>query len=163
MTATSDGVSHSFGHRTVAVTAGIVYFTVVFAVGFALGTLRTLWIAPSVGNLLAVLIELPFILGASWLACGWSLQRFSITSLPKRLTMGLVAFLLLIVVEAMLAVLVFGTSLNDYAAGWGSAAGALGLLGQICFAGMPLAYPRPQRAFGQPGRAALREPPMADT
>lgn len=144
MTATSDGVGHSFGNRTAAVTAGIVYFTVVFAVGFGLGTLRTLWIEPSVGNLWAVLIELPFILGASWQACGWSLRRFSIISLPQRLTMGLVAFLLLMGVEVMLAVLVFGTSLSDYATRWGSPAGALGLLGQICFAGMPIVYPQPQ-------------------
>ncbi|QPC91637.1 hypothetical protein [Mesorhizobium sp. INR15] len=142
MKATSGGMA--VPSVTAAVIAGMVYFASVFVVGFVLGTARTLWIAPAIGNLWGVLIELPFILGASWLACGRSLQRFSISSLPERLIMGLLAFMLLMVVEAMLAVLVFGTSLSGYAAGWGSAAGALGLLGQICFAGMPLVYPQHQ-------------------
>lgn len=142
VTATSDGMS--IPPATAALTAGIIYFTSIFAVGFVLGTLRTLWIAPAVGNLWGVLIELPIILSASWLTCGWLLRCFSITGLPRRLTMGLFAFLLLMVVEAMLAVLVFGNSLSGYAAGWASPAGALGLLGQICFAGMPLAYPQPE-------------------
>jgi hypothetical protein len=49
-----------------ALTLGLRYFAGVFAVGFLLGTVCTLWLAPAVGEVAAVAIELPVIIGASW-------------------------------------------------------------------------------------------------
>jgi len=60
---------------TKALRAGCTYFAGVFAVGFLLGVLRTLVLAPRIGETLAVLIELPIILGASWLICRRILRR----------------------------------------------------------------------------------------
>ena len=51
-----------------ALKAGIFYFATVFAVGFALGTIRVLTIVPRVGEMVAIVIEVPFILAISWLA-----------------------------------------------------------------------------------------------
>lgn len=52
--------------------AGLAYFTLVFAAGFALGTARVLVLLPGVGETTAVLLELPLILTVSWLPAGGS-------------------------------------------------------------------------------------------
>ncbi len=53
-----------------AVLAGVLYFGLVFALGFILGTLRVLVLEPRLGSTGAVLLELPVMLAASWLLCG---------------------------------------------------------------------------------------------
>ena len=52
--------------------AGVLYFALVFAAGFALGTMRTLWVMPRLGARTAELIEQPVMLGVSILAARWS-------------------------------------------------------------------------------------------
>lgn len=54
-----------------AALAGLAYFTLVFAAGFGLGTLRVLALAPILGEGGAVLLELPIILAIAWMACRW--------------------------------------------------------------------------------------------
>ncbi len=53
-----------------ALLAGTAYLAIVFAAGFALGTLRTLFLEDDVGWLPGNAIELPFMLTVSWLVCG---------------------------------------------------------------------------------------------
>ncbi len=119
--------------------AGAAYFAIVFAVGFALGTVRTLFIAPRLGEQLAVLIELPFMLSASWLACGWCVRRWRVTpAAGPRLTMGAVAFALLIIAEVTLSLTAFDRSLTDFLGNLTTPHGLTGLSGQIVFALMPL-------------------------
>jgi hypothetical protein len=48
--------------------AGALYALLVFLIGFILGTIRVLLIAPRLGETIAVLLETPVILGASF---GW--------------------------------------------------------------------------------------------
>jgi hypothetical protein len=48
-----------------ALKADLIYVAIVFTVGFLLGTLRVLGLAPILGERLAVMIELPFMLGIS--------------------------------------------------------------------------------------------------
>ena len=55
--------------------AAAAYWAAVFALGFALGTIRVLWVIPLVGLMPATLIELPLILTGSWLAAGWLVRR----------------------------------------------------------------------------------------
>src|SRR5690606_39056760 len=56
------------GHRPI-LHAALAYWAAIFALGFVLGTVRTLWLAPAVGELAAVALELPVMLGASaWAA-----------------------------------------------------------------------------------------------
>lgn len=121
-----------------ALTAGLVYFAVVFLVGFVLGAIRTIWLSPAIGQLGAVAIELPFMLALSWLACGWCLRTFSISDQLQRAWMAAVAFVVLMAAEAGLSIAAFGMRLEDYAAGLLTAAGLLGLSGQVAFAVMPL-------------------------
>ena len=121
--------------------AGAVHVSVVFLAGFAFGVLRTVWLSPTVGPLAAVAMELPFILAVSWFACGWCLRKFSIFGLHKRALIGATAFLLLMIVEAALALFLFGTRLEDYIVGMLTPQGVLGLAGQIAFAVIPLFHP----------------------
>ena len=119
--------------------AGIAYFAIVFAAGFVLGTVRTLVLAPAVGPVAAVALELPVMLGLSWVACGWLVRRFAVPpAWPARLAMGAIAFALLMAAEAGLALLAFGQSPATYLAGLGSSAGLLGLAGQVAFALVPV-------------------------
>jgi hypothetical protein len=56
------------------ITAGALYAIIVFVSGFILGTIRVLLIAPRLGETLAVIVEAPLILVASWFVCrrAWS-------------------------------------------------------------------------------------------
>lgn len=123
--------------RTLA--AAAAYFAIVFSLAFMLGVARTLLLAPKVGEVMAVLIEAPIILLISWRAAIWSIRRFSIAALTsKRLTMGLVAFLLLMTVETAMSLLLFGRPLTQQIAAYGTLAGAIGLFAQASFGVIPL-------------------------
>ena len=119
--------------------AGLAYFAVVFTAGFALGTVRVLFLVPVVGETVAVLIETPVMLTISWVACGWIVRRFSVPSvLRDRVWMGAFAFILLMIAEIGVARLLGRTSLTAYLSHYVTLAGALGLAGQLAFASFPV-------------------------
>lgn len=125
--------------RARAIRAGIVYFAWVFAAGFVLGTARVLLLAPQLGELLATVLELPFMLAISWFACGKLIARFQVPPRTKlRLTMGAVAFALLMLAEVLLSVTLFNRSMNEFAEDLTTTHGMLGFAGQVLFALMPL-------------------------
>lgn len=115
----------------------LVYLAAIFALGFVLGTVRTLSLAPAVGQLAAVALELPVMLGASW----WLARRLAARRpLPSRgaaLAAGGIAFALLMVLELALGVALFGQSAGQWLAALATPPGALGLAGQALFALMP--------------------------
>ncbi|MFY8048705.1 MAG: hypothetical protein ACOVNS_07770 [Erythrobacter sp.] len=117
--------------------AAVAYWAMVFALGFVLGTVRVLWLAPLVGLVPATLIELPVMLGASWLASGWLVRRFAITDSGAALAMGGLAFALLMGAECALAVMLAGETPAQWLAGLRQPHAALGLAGQMVFAVMP--------------------------
>ena len=123
---------------TAAIRAGLLYFLGVFAAGFLLGTLRTLVLAPALGPLLAVAVELPVMLAASWWLCGRVLHRNPVPPAALlRLTMGFVAFSLLMAAELAISVWGLGRTPAEH---WASFAGAperLGLAGQLLYALFP--------------------------
>ncbi|MCM0020748.1 MAG: hypothetical protein NBV67_12195 [Tagaea sp.] len=119
--------------------AGAVYFALIFALGFVLGTARVLAVAPAIGELLATTIELPIMLAASWIVCGWCLRRFDVPAVwTHRATMGAVAFALLMAAEASLSILLAGRSLAEHLARYAETGPALGLVAQFAFAAFPL-------------------------
>lgn len=125
---------------TATAKAGAAYFTIVFVAGFMLGTLRVLLPAPRFGELVAVLLELPLMLAVSWIACGWVLRRFQVAPrIAPRLSMGAIAFGLLMLAEVTLWVGAFGASMSDYLDELTTPHGLVGLAGQLLFALMPLA------------------------
>jgi len=79
--------SKGFGHTDlvtaegpmgVTIRSGAVYFAIVFLVGFALGALRTLVMAPRPSDTLAVLLEAPVILTVGWFVATWCIGRFKV-------------------------------------------------------------------------------------
>jgi hypothetical protein len=119
-----------------ALTLGLRYFAGVFAIAFALGTIRTLWLAPAIGALVAVGIEVPIILAVSW----WWGRRLLVRQplgLAGRAIMGGSAFVWLMLAEFGLA-LAFGRGPGAYLASFFTPAGLLGLAGQLGFALLPL-------------------------
>jgi hypothetical protein len=132
-----------------AVRAGTVYFAIVFAAGFVLGAARVLVIAPLIGELGAVIVELPIMLAVSWIVCGSLVERFRVPPDRRaRLTMGAVAFALLMAAEFALSVWAFGRSVGDYAESFRTWAGVVGLAGQLAFAALPLLRMRNVRPGG---------------
>ena len=119
--------------------SGALYFAIVFIAAFALGVLRVTVIAPRLGDIKAVLIEVPIMLGIAWFVCSQVVHQFEVPSewLP-RLVMGTSAFLLLMVAEPSIAVFGLGRTLALYFGTFRSTAGIIGLLGQIAFALIPL-------------------------
>lgn len=124
---------------TRALKAGALYFALVFAAGFALGAIRVLLVVPYLDEFTAVLLELPLMLGISWLVCGWVVTRLQVPSTTTaRFVMGALAFGLLIAAEILLSVVGFDRSMEEYLHHFGTPQGLLGLTGQLAFALMPL-------------------------
>ena len=129
------------GARGSPFVAGCIYFAMVFALGFVLGTARTLFVAdaPSGGRLVGVLIELPIMLVASWWLCGYVVRRFRVApAVAPRAIMGGVAFGLLLLAELAVGALLFGRTPAEQVALYRDPSYALGLAAQIGFALMPL-------------------------
>ena len=121
-----------------ATEAGAIYAIVVFLIGFILGTIRVFLFAPRLGETTAVIIEAPIMLGASWFVCRWCVDRLDVgRTVAARLLMGLVAFLVLMSAEVGLGA-VFGRSIVDQLASYGSLSGAIGLAAQVIFAMFPV-------------------------
>ena len=121
--------------------AGLAYFALVFALGFAFGTARTLLLPrfPDFTRFAVVLLELPAILTASWLICRFLIRRLAVpNTLRARAIMGAAAFVLLMVVETALGMVLAGETLSGHFALYREPVYALGLAGQAVFALMPL-------------------------
>ncbi|WP_209428094.1 hypothetical protein [Pararhodobacter sp. SW119] len=120
-----------------ALRLGLFYFATVFAVGFVLGALRTLVLIPVMGEVGAVLLELPVILTAAWVICG-RLVRGRRLTVAEAVAMGTTAFVLLMLGEAGLSVWLAGRALADHVALYAQPAHLIGLAGQVAFAVFPV-------------------------
>ena len=114
--------------------AGALYFLGVFALGFVLGTIRVLWLAPAIGAFAAVSVELPLMLGFAW----WLSSRLALSlGTWQRIGMGAFAFVLLMLAEAAVGLFALGLSPVAYLAGLLTPEGKVGLAGQLVFALLP--------------------------
>ena len=125
-----------------ALKAALFYVTSVFALGFVLGVARVVLIAPAIGELPAVCVEIPVLLIASWFICRHAIRRFSVASdSARRLVVGAAAFALLIGAEFCLAIFALGRAPEKYFADLQTTSGILGLAAQILFGLFPLLQP----------------------
>jgi nitroimidazol reductase NimA-like FMN-containing flavoprotein (pyridoxamine 5'-phosphate oxidase superfamily) len=123
--------------------AAVAYFATVYTLGFALGTIRVLAVAPRLGELPAVILEAPIMLAASWVACGWALKAFGVRGRSAGLLVGGIAFMLLMSAEAALSFMIFGRSLDGFLRAFATAPGSVGLAGQLASATFPTLRSRP--------------------
>ena len=115
---------------------GTAYVAAVFAAGFVLGVLRTLVMVPLLGEMAAVLVELPVILAVAWLVCTRILRRWPLSP-AAAVGMGAIAFLLLMGAEAGLSTMLAGRSLTEHLALYAQLPHQVGLAGQLAFAVLP--------------------------
>jgi hypothetical protein len=123
--------------------AGALYFALVFCAGFALGTVRVLWMVPRFGARTAELMEAPVMLAVTIVAAGWVVRRLALPSLwTARLGMGCIALALLLAAEFTLVLGIRGIPLGEYFASLDPVSGSVyyALLG--VFAIMPLLLAR---------------------
>ena len=128
-----------YGPVSASVLAGVAYALAVFGVGFGLGAIRILVLTPLLGSAIAVLLEAPFILGASWWLSLKCTSQFHVMALASvRVLMGTVALATLMLTEIGLSVTTFHRPPSEYLQSLMSLPGAIGLGGQLAFASIPL-------------------------
>ena len=119
--------------------AGLVYFLLVFAVGWILGPIRELWAVRYFGRVAAMLSEAVIMLIAMMVAARWVIRRFEVPqTLSDTLSIGLIAIGLLFPTEIAGVVWVRGLSFQEYLAGFVTGPGVISLLMFLVFGGCRL-------------------------
>jgi hypothetical protein len=119
--------------------AGGLYFAIVFGAGFALGTIRILWVVPHFGTRIAELMETPVMFVVTIVAARCIVRRLSL--LPRasiRLGMGSVALGLMLVTEFTFVLWLRGLSISEYLANRDPVSGTVYYVMLAVFAIMPL-------------------------
>jgi hypothetical protein len=121
------------------VRAGLLYFALTFGAGFVLGPLRILFLVPRMGARVAELVELPVMIGISWLAARWVTGRLAVPPRPApRLAMGAIAGAMLLTAEIALVLPLRGLTLDEYFATRDPVAGAAYYAAVLLLVLMPL-------------------------
>jgi hypothetical protein len=119
--------------------AGVLYFAFVFGAGFVLGTFRTLWLVPRVGERRAELMEMPIMLVVTIFVARWIVLLFAVPpSLSVRLGMGCIALLLLLIAEFGFMLRLRRLTFREYLASRDPVAGTVYYVMLAVFAIMPL-------------------------
>ncbi|WP_374503160.1 hypothetical protein [Zoogloea sp.] len=122
-----------------SIKAGMAYFALVFGAGFVLGALRVPFLVPRLGERMAELIEMPFMLVVMVMAARFIVRRFGLPgTAPSRLGVGLLALALLLGAEVLLAVMLQDRTLGEYVASRDPVSGTVYLAMLALFAAMPL-------------------------
>ena len=128
----------------------ILYFTLAFAAGFALGTLRILVVVPSLGERAAELLETPFMIAVSYIAARFAVRVYSVPpQTSSRIRMGVIALALLLTVEFTVVLWMRGLTLAEYFRSRDPVSGAAYCLALVLFTAMPALVSRRQ----PPGQA----------
>lgn len=116
---------------------GLAYFAIVFAAGFALGTVRVLYLLPRVGERTAELIETPLMFVVIVLAARFVVRRFPAPRSVSYAASGAMALALLLAIEFTLVLGLRGLTLEAYLASRDPVAGAVYVIMLLVFAAMP--------------------------
>ena len=118
--------------------AGITYFALVFAAGFALGVVRVGWLVGLVGERNAELLETPLMLAVVFLAARWVVKRFRLPpATGPRLAVGFMALALMLACELTVVLALRGLTLGEYLASRDPLAGGVYAVSLLLFALMP--------------------------
>lgn len=118
--------------------AGAIYFALVFSAGFLLGVVRVSWVAPRIGESLAELFEMPFMLVAIFGSARWMERRKPLPpGAVSRIAVGVVALGLMLMVEFGVVLQLRGLSIQAYLSSRDPVSGTAYLLMLFVFAAMP--------------------------
>jgi hypothetical protein len=114
------------------------YFAIVFGAGFVFGTVRVMWLVPTVGVRAAELTELPLMLAVVFFAARWVNRRvLRERDQSARLIVGVVGFALLLLAELMLGVTLGGLTPKEVFLNHDAVSGTAYYLSLCVFALMP--------------------------
>jgi len=123
----------------------IVYFALVFGIGLLLGSVRVPFIVPRIGERYAELAEMPLMFIAIFFASRHVLQKYGQkTGSVGLIGIGIIALLLLVGAELLLAVLLAGRGFGEYIASRDRVSGSVYLAVLLVFAAMPWLQARKQ-------------------
>lgn len=130
-------------NRTEIAKAALVFGSSLFAMGFLLAIPRELWLKPSLGEMGAVMVELPIALGLSWLLARLLMHgsRAAWLLMP-RLVMGAGALACLLLAEVLLSVLALGQTWSATFASFITPKGLAGLAAQALACSFPFMQQR---------------------
>ena len=138
--------------------AGLIYFLLVFALGWVLGPIRELWAVPRFGRIAALLVEAVIMLIAMVVSSRWVMRRFNVPqTLGSTIPMGLVALAILAPAEIAGVLWVRGLSLREYLASFVTAPGVISLVMFLLFAAMPTLVMLPRAYVRAHNRPPSRE------
>ena len=123
-----------------------MYFALVFGVGFLFGLIRVPFVVPRIGERYAELAEMPLMFVAIYFASRYVFRRFGEkTDLAGLIAVGVIALLLLVSAELLLAVVLAGRGIGEYISRRDPVSGGVYLVMLMVFAAMPWLQAR-QRA-----------------
>ncbi len=118
--------------------AALLYFLVVFGVGFLLGAIRVWLLVPRIGSRVAELAEVPIMIAVTVLAARWVVRWLKVPSaLASRLGVGGVGLLIMLVAEFGLVLWVRGLTIRQYLETRDPISGTAYYLALLLFALMP--------------------------
>jgi len=119
--------------------AGALYFALVMAAGFVLGTIRVFWIVPHFGERAAELMETPLMAVVIVFAARWTVRSLAVPpATVARLGVGFTALVFLLIAEFTVALRLRGLTLHQYFANRDPVAGTVYAVMLGVFAIMPL-------------------------
>ena len=119
--------------------AALLYFAIVFGIGFLLGPIRVLMLEPTVGSTVAVLCEAPLLLTAMILAARWLPQKLHLPMTVTALaTMGIGALILQQLADLAVGLYVRELTSTQILETYKTQAGAIYALLLVVFAAMPV-------------------------
>lgn len=119
--------------------AGFVYFTLVFGLGFLLGSIRVPFIVPRLGARKAELIETPFMLLGVVLAAQFIVTSFTIPhTILTHLSVGLIALSLVLAAEFLTIMCLQKQTIGQYIKSRDAISGSVYVILLTIFALMPL-------------------------
>lgn len=115
----------------------LAYFAIVFAAGFALGTVRVLLLVPRIGERNAELLEAPLMLVVIVFAARFVVRRFPAERRSALAASGAIALAVLLAFEFTLVLGLQGLTLEVYLASRDAVSGSVYAIMLIVFAAMP--------------------------
>jgi hypothetical protein len=98
-----------------AISAGVVYASLVFGAGFLLGSIRVPFFVPWLGVRLAELIEMPFMFIIITKSAQYVVRLFALQDrVLTQLLTGFVALELLVGLEVFISIVVFGRTASQF-------------------------------------------------